>query len=355
LTEGIIAHDDAGGPTTLEYAATLEYTPTLELDWPRRERWPHRELWARITLAGLIGCLTAILLATQVNIWGFSLVGLTVAITTIWFVSLRRSAHFAREQEIGSMVAAVSGTVLGLAAVSLLNFWVLDLLISTGELLIMAACVFLLAAVFYAVASRVLDPGRRVVLLHPDDHARDLAYELKEVRNREFDCIGLIDDYAVSANSNGVPFLGDTADLVEILRRSRPDVVVTSSEARAETADQLLASGMTSVHVLDALEFQEYALHRVESVSASPSWFASVLSIDRQNYSARAKRAFDVIVASVALVLTSPFFAIIPVLIRCNGRGPVFFRQIRVGAAPQRRHMAVGTPQAAERPQPRPE
>ena len=331
LTEGIIAHDDAGGPTTLEYAAALEYTPALELDWPRGKRWPHRELWARIALAGLIGCLTAILLATQVNIWGFSLVGLTVAITTIWFLSLRRSAHFAREQEIGSMVAAVSGTVLGLAAISLLNFWVLDLLISTGELLVMAACVFLLAAVFYAAASRVLDPGRRVVLLNPDDHVRGLVNELQEVRNREFECIGLIDDYVDGINSNGVPFLGDTADLVEILRRNRPDVVVCSGDARAETADRLLAAGMTSVHVLDTLEFQECALHRVESLSASPSWFASVLNIDRQNYSARAKRAFDVVIASVALVLTSPFFVVVPVLIRGTGRGPVFFRQIRVG------------------------
>ena len=331
MTEGVIAHDDAGGPATLEYAATLEYTPALELDWQRGERWLNRELSARIALAGLIGCLTAVLLATQVNIWGFSLVGLTVAITTIWFLSLRRSAHFAREQEIGPIVAAVSGTVLGLAVLSLLNFWVLDLLISTGELLVMAASVFLLAAVFYTAVSRVLDPGRRIVLLDPDEHLRELVSELQEVRNREFDCIGVINGNVDAINSNGMPFIGETADLVEILRRNRPDVVVCSTDAHAATADRLLAAGMTSVHVLDTLEFQECALHRVESRSASPSWFASVLDIDRQNYSPRAKRAFDVIVASVALVLTSPFFAVIPILIRWSGRGPVFFRQVRVG------------------------
>jgi len=331
VTEGIIAHEEVGGPATLEYAATLDLTPTLDLEWPHRERWPHRELSARIALAGLIGCLTAVVLATQVNIWGFSLVGLTVAITTIWFLSLRRSAHLARELEVGPIVAAVAGTGLGLAAISLLNFWVLDLLITTGELLVMASCVFLLAAVFYVAASRILDPARRVVLLEPDEHTRDLAYELKDVRNREFDCIGIVEDYINGINSNGVPSIGDTADLIEIVRRDRPEVVVCSSEARADTADRLLAAGMTSVHLVDTLEFQECALHRVESRSASPSWFASVLDINHQNYSARAKRTFDVVVASIALVLTSPFFVLVPVLIRCTGRGPVFYRQTRVG------------------------
>jgi exopolysaccharide biosynthesis polyprenyl glycosylphosphotransferase len=88
---------------------------------------------------------------------------------------------------------------------------------------------------------------------------------------------------------------------------------------------------MTSVHVLDTLEFQECALHRVESRSVSPAWFASVLDINRQNYSARAKRVFDVIVASFALILTLPLLLVIPVLIRLSGPGPVLFRQMRIG------------------------
>ena len=331
MTEGIIAHEDVGGPTTLEYSATLDYAPTLEIEWPRRERSPHRELSARIALGGLIGCLTAVLLATQVNIWGLSLVGLTVAITTIWFVSLRRSAHLARELEIGPIVAAVAGTVLGLAAISLLNFWVLDLLISNGQLLVMAGCVFLLAVVFYVAAARVLDPAHRVVLLDPDDDTRNLAYELTDARNREFECIGVVEDYVNGIHSNGAQSLGDTSELIDIVRRNRTDVLVCSYGSRAETADRLLAAGMTSVHVLDTPEFHERALHRVDSRSASPSWFASVLEIRHQNYSARAKRTFDVVVASIALVLASPFFAVVPVLIRCSGRGPVFFRQIRVG------------------------
>lgn len=43
------------------------------------------------------------------------------------------------------------------------------------------------------------------------------------------------------------------------------------------------------------------------------------------------KRGFDVVVAGTALVLASPLMLTIAVAIRCTSRGPVFFRQVRVG------------------------
>jgi lipopolysaccharide/colanic/teichoic acid biosynthesis glycosyltransferase len=43
------------------------------------------------------------------------------------------------------------------------------------------------------------------------------------------------------------------------------------------------------------------------------------------------KRCFDLVGSTVGLVLLSPVFAVIAVLIRLDSRGPVFFRQERVG------------------------
>jgi lipopolysaccharide/colanic/teichoic acid biosynthesis glycosyltransferase len=46
---------------------------------------------------------------------------------------------------------------------------------------------------------------------------------------------------------------------------------------------------------------------------------------------ARVKRAFDVAFAAIGLVITAPLWLIIPVLIRLDDGGPVFFRQSRSG------------------------
>lgn len=44
-----------------------------------------------------------------------------------------------------------------------------------------------------------------------------------------------------------------------------------------------------------------------------------------------AKRTFDVIMSSIGLIILSPFFLIISLLIKMDSSGPVFFKQIRVG------------------------
>jgi lipopolysaccharide/colanic/teichoic acid biosynthesis glycosyltransferase len=43
------------------------------------------------------------------------------------------------------------------------------------------------------------------------------------------------------------------------------------------------------------------------------------------------KRSFDLIMSFIGLILVSPFFLIISVLIKMDSNGPVFFKQVRVG------------------------
>jgi lipopolysaccharide/colanic/teichoic acid biosynthesis glycosyltransferase len=43
------------------------------------------------------------------------------------------------------------------------------------------------------------------------------------------------------------------------------------------------------------------------------------------------KRLFDLISSMVVLILISPIFLIVPILIKLNSRGPVFFKQWRTG------------------------
>lgn len=43
------------------------------------------------------------------------------------------------------------------------------------------------------------------------------------------------------------------------------------------------------------------------------------------------KRLFDVIASGLGLVCLSPLFAILAIWIKCDSKGPVFYRQVRVG------------------------
>lgn len=43
------------------------------------------------------------------------------------------------------------------------------------------------------------------------------------------------------------------------------------------------------------------------------------------------KRLFDLVVSLIVVVLMAPLFAVLAIWIKCDSRGPVFFRQVRVG------------------------
>jgi exopolysaccharide biosynthesis polyprenyl glycosylphosphotransferase len=64
-----------------------------------------------------------------------------------------------------------------------------------------------------------------------------------------------------------------------------------------------------------------------------------VRRFDLTRSSARFKRAFDVFGASLGLFAISPLMIAIAIAIKLDSRGPVFFRQLRVGRHGQRFHM----------------
>jgi lipopolysaccharide/colanic/teichoic acid biosynthesis glycosyltransferase len=58
----------------------------------------------------------------------------------------------------------------------------------------------------------------------------------------------------------------------------------------------------------------------------------SIMKSDRRLWAdSRAKRIFDVIVASLGIVVLLPLFAVIALLVKLTSSGPVFFLQTRVG------------------------
>src|SRR5437868_959071 len=61
--------------------------------------------------------------------------------------------------------------------------------------------------------------------------------------------------------------------------------------------------------------------------------FPAVVSSDQAGLAASLilKRALDLLVSGAALLILSPLFAIIAVLIRLDSEGPVFYRSVRVG------------------------
>jgi len=111
------------------------------------------------------------------------------------------------------------------------------------------------------------------------------------------------------------------------------EVVLALEERRKSMpVTDLLRIRTLGVHVNEISTFLERETGRVDLRSINPSWliFSDGFSSGRRLSSA-AKRIFDVVVASVLLVLTVPLVVLTAIAIKLESRGPAFYRQTRAG------------------------
>jgi sugar transferase (PEP-CTERM system associated) len=118
-----------------------------------------------------------------------------------------------------------------------------------------------------------------------------------------------------------------------LLRLGASEVVLAMEERRnALPLSDLLRAKTTGVEVNDLSTFLERETGRVDLDSLNPSWliFSDGFSAGRR-LSSLAKRAFDIAVSVLILVLAAPLIALTALIVKLESKGPAFFRQRRVG------------------------
>lgn len=153
--------------------------------------------------------------------------------------------------------------------------------------------------------------------------------------SRLFRVVGFVDrkEELRGSSIEGVPVLGPIQEWTpERLRETGVDMVVlcVRSTLVHENAELLarLRGGGVELLTMGAL-FEQY-FRMVEVDADSLQLLASRPFILHNSSNLVAKRLMDLAVASVALLLTLPFWPLIALLIKIDSSGPVFFRQTRV-------------------------
>jgi hypothetical protein len=249
--------------------------------------------------------------------------------TVGWLIALRtayRGIHYV----FGSAIRAAVGTAVGLVAVSALDFW-LGRPVPASTLIACAVSIFALAAVWESACQRVLGGGRRVLIIGTGSSAWEVVDAVRRSEGMRFSVLGAVGQSRPDEPFAGAPTLGTIADLKGIVEDYRPDLVVLADDEAQEAAlNRLLETRNASFKVATVASFFEYAFGRVPLPCLPPSWFLSILHLRQRPYSRFAKRAFDVVVASIGLVVTAPISAVIAGLVRLSP-GPIIYRQTRVG------------------------
>ncbi len=253
----------------------------------------------------------------------------------------RRRRIRSRSDELIRLVTAVTfSTALLVAGASF--YRPVDFTFSRIFLVFFGASNLVLVIIFRWAISRLLGRIRRsgrnlrtVLVVGAGELGRRVAESLQGHREYGFKVVGYLDDDPGLKDTgfHGVPVLGSTVDLEEVVRLYKVDEVVLAlpNSAHNRTNQLIRKAGQLLVDVKvvpDLLHFF-VATGGVEELDGVP--IINLTQIPLQGWHQVVKRLFDVIGASALLLVTVPLLPWVAWRIKRIDGGPIFFSQIRTG------------------------
>ena len=194
----------------------------------------------------------------------------------------------------------------------------------------------LLAAIVTTLIAALLesrfeaDRPIRVAVIGPADFAEKLAAELIDTRIRSYRVIGYIGPHGPD---HAVPHLGTPDDVRAAVTEHGLDLLVLAPQnPRLKVFEQVARACLDlPVRMIEATALYEDVLGHVPIGTINSAWFQFIMHPRYTPSSPLSKRVLDLVVSASILVVTLPLFALCAIAVWLEDRGPVFYRQRRVG------------------------
>jgi sugar transferase (PEP-CTERM system associated) len=162
-----------------------------------------------------------------------------------------------------------------------------------------------------------------------------LVREILQRPELHFKVVGFLDENGQNIGKSLVNpgIIGAASDLEEIAAREEIDRIVLSlKERRGQTpVRELLHLKFSGIAVEDAHTMSEQIDGRIRLEYLSPSWMILSEGFRKSAVLLAAKRVLDILVSMVLLVGALPIMGIVALAIWLESRGPILFRQERIG------------------------
>ena len=176
---------------------------------------------------------------------------------------------------------------------------------------------------------------KRILIAGSGELGRLVADKILEHRELGYQIVGFVDDRAPGDHLGyrGLPLLGTIDDAPEISARESIDhlYVALPPEQHVRMLELIDSTSreMVDVKVVPDL-LQVIALRaRLEDLDGIP--VININDVPLQGFNSVVKRAIDIAISSAALLVLALPFCLIAALVKLTSRGPVFYRQERMG------------------------
>jgi exopolysaccharide biosynthesis polyprenyl glycosylphosphotransferase len=304
---------------------------------------------ASVVLAAFAAAYWARFVLPDVEIWALPVeqyvrMGLTV--TGVSLVLFALQGLYDQERPLPPLVRIhhiVSGLSTAIVIAMALSFFVGDQRFSRlwfaagwAFAIVGVACWRIVAQRAYRRARAAFAPTNRVAIVGANPLGADLAAELAG----RYRVVGYVDNGSDIELSGELPLLGAIAELEHIVQANSIDELVVALPAdRREQVERMIARGFgRRVRVKFLPEVRSVALlpERLEVHRLGGRPYLGFATAAHVGWT---KRALDLTVTTLALMVLAPVLLAIAVAIKFDSTGPILYRQVRVGRHGRRFNM----------------
>lgn len=244
----------------------------------------------------------------------------------------------ANQSFVGMVVRVASALVLGMLPLAFLYYFAPMFFLGRGALGLAVILSFILIVVTRVAFDRLADQERfksRVLVLGTGSRA-DLIRKASD--EGELDGLNIV-GYVQLGTETGTPGEGGIVPgdrpLVDLISTADVDQIVLALDDRRKALPvrDILDCKMSGIGVVDLLTFFERETGKVRLDILQPSWLFLSDGFRLNALRRVSKRVFDLSVVLLMLPIALPlmFLAGTAVFLESAGRGPIFYRQTRVG------------------------
>ena len=175
--------------------------------------------------------------------------------------------------------------------------------------------------------------SERVLFVGASDLVREVSAYWAQHPESARTPIGFLEDCASPGTVEGAGQLGTTGDLSSVAGRLHPDRIVVGMQERRNRLpiSQLLELRLSGIQVTDVADAYEAAFGRISTRELRPAQLIFATGLDPSPRRVLLQSLYGIAIAVVATALAAPLMALIAIGVKMGSRGPVLFRQQRMG------------------------
>src|SRR3989338_4671092 len=174
---------------------------------------------------------------------------------------------------------------------------------------------------------------KNILVIGMKDEARELVDEIFKKPQLGYRIAAIINGQNMASEFPGVAIYDATADIKKIIRDHGISTVITAVDPRTipELVQNLFSSLSMRIQFYDLPDFYEKLTVKIPVTGIGHIWFLQNIAKGQNGIYEFLKRSTDLLLATVGLIVSLPFWPIIAVAIKLDSSGQIFFKQNRVG------------------------